>query len=519
MLNKTIVDYVKTSREAGVREFFIRQALLEAGWDRIQIDEALDSEEAWPLKARVDFTEKTKQIISGGKKSGRNSFRQSNLFVKLAIGVGVIILIGAGLWGILRYYNPSYQIVIPVNNSGEISSFQFGSWSALEDASFFKKVKADLLDKKSSFIESDLSNMKLRVYKDGEEKLEVDIISKGHEGSWWETPAGLYQVQSREADHFSSFGRVHMPWSMAFQGNFFIHGWPYYPDGKPVPLGYSGGCIRLSTSDAKQVYDLAEVGMPVLIFEDDFDNDGFEYNFVGGHLDAKSFLAADLKNSYVFAEGNSTEKLPVASLTKLMTALIATEYINIEREVVVDANSLVDTSIPRLKAGQRLTVLDLLYPLLMESSNEAGAVIGKILGEQRFVNLMNEKAKAIGMNNSYFADTTGASHDNVSTAQDLFQLAKYLYNNRSFILAISKGSVGKSAYNPPPWNDLKNLNVFAEDEDFVGGKVGENSAAGQTILSIFEIEKTGSQRPVVIIALNTRDRAKSASDLLSYIRN
>ncbi|PIP46640.1 MAG: hypothetical protein COX15_00070, partial [Candidatus Colwellbacteria bacterium CG23_combo_of_CG06-09_8_20_14_all_42_19] len=75
---------------------------------------------------------------------------------------------------------------------------------------------------------------------------EFAILSKGKEGSWWETPAGLYKVQSKEKEHFSSFGRVYQPWSMAFQGNFFIHGWPYYPGGRAVESTYSGGCIRLA---------------------------------------------------------------------------------------------------------------------------------------------------------------------------------------------------------------------------------------------------------------------------------
>ncbi|OGY56403.1 MAG: hypothetical protein A2Y84_01875 [Candidatus Colwellbacteria bacterium RBG_13_48_8] len=202
-----------------------------------------------------------------------------------------------------------------------------------------------------------------------------------------------------------------------------------------------------------------------------------------------------------------------------MTALVATEYINIEREINITQEMLVATSHPRLYAGQRVSVLDLLYPLLMESSNEAGEAIASILGKERFVGLMNEKAQAIGMSNSHFTDTTGADPGNISTAQDLFQLAKYLYNNRGFILGISRGETQLSVYGLSPWRDLKNFNVFDQDPGFIGGKVGMTNAAGETIISIFEVVSASTTRPVAVVALESANRAGDASALIDYVRN
>src|SRR5882724_9446532 len=116
------------------------------------------------------------------------------------------------------------------------------------------RVKDDFISQKESFIEADLTAMQLSVYENGAVVKQVPILTKGRPGSWWETPAGLYQVQNKETNHFSSFGHVYMPWSMDFQGNFFIHGWPYEPDGTPVSSAYSGGCIRLATDDAEKLY-------------------------------------------------------------------------------------------------------------------------------------------------------------------------------------------------------------------------------------------------------------------------
>src|SRR3989344_3348659 len=81
-----------------------------------------------------------------------------------------------------------------------------------------------------------------------------------------QTPNGVYKIRSREENHFSSIGEVWMPWSMHFYGNYFIHGWPYYPSGAPVADTYSGGCIRLSTSDAKELFGEVKNGMPVLAY-------------------------------------------------------------------------------------------------------------------------------------------------------------------------------------------------------------------------------------------------------------
>ena len=415
------------------------------------------------------------------------------------------------------YQEKKYEIVLPAGG-GKLSSFNYGSWPALEDTAFFERVKQQFIDQEMGFIEGDLSAMMVRVYKNGALVKEVPIVSKGNEGSWWETPAGLYKIQGKEEDHFSSFGQVHMPWSMPFQGNFFIHGWPYYNNGQSVPLGYSGGCIRLSTEDAKSVFALAYVDMPVLIYEKDFIGDSFEYELLGNKVAAKNYLAADLGNNFAFAEKGSGEQVPIASLAKLMTAIVASEYINIEKEITITEDMLVQTSVPRLYAGQRISVFNLLYPLLMESSNEAGTAIARILGVNRFVDLMNEKAKAIGMDNTYFVDPNGSGADNISTTSDLFQLAKYIYNNRGFVLDISKGEATQSIYGQPILYGLQNFNVFVDDPNFVGGKVGMTNAAGETILSIFEIEGKSGVRPVVIIALGSNNRVEDATTLIDYVR-
>jgi D-alanyl-D-alanine carboxypeptidase len=387
------------------------------------------------------------------------------------------------------------------------------------DADFLGAKKQELIAAGNLFIEADLSGMTLRVWEGGQVVKEVAILTKGREGSWWETPAGIYTIQSKERNHFSSFGHVYQPYSMAFQGNFFIHGWPYYPNGKDVSSAYSGGCIRLSTADAKAVYDLVKNGTPVLVFEKSFTKDDYQYAAKPLNVmpNAASFLAADLGNNFVFADKNRAAQVPIASLTKLMTALVSAEYINLDHTLTVPASAVVATSKPRLKAGEKHSAYQLLYPLLEESSNEAALTLGDYLGRSRFVDLMNKKALSLGMTHTHFTDPAGMDEGNVSTTEDLFLLAKYLLNNRSFILKITSGTLGPNVYGPSEFKDLQNFNVFIGDPDFVGGKVGKTNAAKQTMMAIFKENFEGHVRPIVIIVLGSERDADDVRAIKSAI--
>lgn len=395
-------------------------------------------------------------------------------------------------------------------------SLEYGSQPALSNPDFFKSVKDGFITQKKSFIEADLSAMILRVYSAGEVVKEVPIKTKGRVGSWWETPAGLYKIETKESNHFSSFGHVYQPWSMVFQGNFFIHGWPYEPDGTPVATAYSGGCIRLATPDAKAVYDLVSVGTPVLVFENKFKPDDFSYEPKVPDVSARKYLAADLNDNFVFASKGATDAVPIASVTKLVTALVSAEYINLDKEIAITPEMVVATSKPRLEARQTVTAYSLLYPLLMESSNEAAEALAQSVGRARFVALMNQKAAALGMTHTHFVDPSGAGEGNVSTAEDLFQLAKYIYNNRSFVWKITAGNVSGSAYEAPQWNDLENFNLFIGQPGFVGGKVGKTTAAGDTMIALFEKNVGAEKRPIVFIVLGSSDNKADIESLEEY---
>lgn len=413
---------------------------------------------------------------------------------------------------------PPHLVVASVDDTAVFEDFTYGPQPRLMQEDFFKETEQKFITEKISFIKADLSAMRVYYYREGSVLFEAPILSKGKEGSWWETPAGLYKIESKTPNHFSSFGRVYQPWSMIFQGNFFIHGWPYYPNGTPVSSQFSGGCIRLADADAEALYAFVDVATPVLVYEDDYTSDGFLYDAQTPQIDATAYLIADVQNGTILVEEHDGETLlPIASITKLMTALVATEYINLDKEILIPSESLVNTSVPRLVAGERVTTYSLLFPLLLESSNEAAEALAILLGKEYFVSLMNKKAWALGMDETVFTDVSGVDAGNVSTPRDLLRLITYLYNNRSFLLQISSGNPVVGAYDKHTFGTLSNFNETPGLGGLIGGKVGKTTVAKETSLVLHTVDIKGVPRPVAFVVLGATDRFDAVTKLYKYV--
>jgi lipoprotein-anchoring transpeptidase ErfK/SrfK len=395
---------------------------------------------------------------------------------------------------------------------------QFGIQVALSQPDFFQATRDTFIANEKSFIEADLTKMEIRYYEAGVEVFTAAIASKGKEGSWWETPAGLYSIGLKKENHFSSFGSVYQPWSMTFQGNFFIHGWPYYPDGTPVPEGFSGGCIRLENDVAEELFNLVSVGTPVLVHEADFANDDFVYEPKIPELKTPHYLLADINNSTILASSDLDASAPIASVTKLMTALIAVEYINLDKNVTINYVPSVPSVIPRLAVGQTVSMYSLLQLLMVESSNEAAEYIAGIVGRERFIELMNKKAAALGLEHTTFTDPSGLDAGNVSSVSDLLRLSQYIYNNRSFILELTVNQDIETAYKKGQFGRLENFNTIDGVESFIGGKVGDTMAAGQTSVSFHRLTVKGEERVIVIILLGSAHRNDDIVELITYLR-
>lgn len=431
--------------------------------------------------------------------------------MKIIYGLIVGLLIGglAGV-GLTYFYWPLEPDEIHINlldlhhghTLSDNRSFEF------YDLDFANKVRQQLISAETSFLEADLFSMELKLYEGGEIIEIVPIRAKGKKGSWWETPSGLYQVEAKLPNHFSSMSRVYMPWSIHFHGNFFIHGWPYLSNGQMVRSDTSGGCIRLKTEDAKKIYDLTKIGMPVLVYHEEKTQEKIKYEFQP-EIEADSFLIVDMDNNFVFFDKDSNSNYQLNYLTNLLIGVVSFEYINLTTPFNVLDEMLVESFVPRLESGKKISVYNLLFPLLMESSFEAAKALALLRGEDLFIKRLNDKASSLGMDNTYFYSIDLDNKENISSARDLFLLADYINKNRSLVFEISSLEEItpdiESSHGQLIWPDLKNLNHWSRDEDFVGGMRTTVDNGKESAILVFNVKISGIRRKIAFIILESID--------------
>lgn len=390
------------------------------------------------------------------------------------------------------------------------------------------KKRDELINESKNFIFIDLNTKELDIYQNGERAKSFHILTKGKENSLFETPSGYYKIKGKEDNHFSTIGLVWMPWSMHFFGNYFIHGWPYYPDGTPVAGTYSGGCIRLSDDDAEEIFKITKIGTPLLVYSGTTtpttETTYFKKVIKQGdsnsapHISADGVLVADFETGQVLFEKNTNVSYPIASITKLMSALAAMETISRFKVLTITQDSLAEIGDSGgLVIGETFKSEDLLYPLLLTSSNDVAKLFEK--ENRELVGTMNQKAQALGLYNTSFKDASGISSQNMSTPEDLFKLLQFLHAHKKPIFTVS----GLKEYTLESLNKKKkhvwtNVNWTNGDDNFIGGKAGKTTQAGETMAGVFMVHfPEFENRPVVIIVLHSEDRVRDIEDIMRYL--
>jgi D-alanyl-D-alanine endopeptidase (penicillin-binding protein 7) len=304
---------------------------------------------------------------------------------------------------------------------------------------------------------------------------------------------------------------------VVFEGNYVIHGFPKYPDESTVPADFVGGGIRIDDAAAEALYNGVEAGMPVLVHQKPAEGDAFVYEPTVPHIETEHYLIADMENGAILAASDLDVAVPIASLTKLMTAVVTAEKLNLDSRVQVSSSTFVASMIPRLQDRTSVSMYSLLQLLLVESSNEAAEVIASEYGKEDFVKEMNAKATQLGMLSTKFADPSGLSSENVSSLGDLFRLAQYIRTNRQFIFDITADGEVSTIPTANEFSDLVNFNDVEDLDNFIGGKVGETSAAGQTSVSLHTVKIQGSDRTVAVILLGSAHRTDDVKLLLNFV--
>jgi len=232
-------------------------------------------------------------------------------------------------------------------------------------------------------------------------------------------------------------------------------------------------------------------------------------------ISAGAFLVGDLNTGEIILAKNQEKILPIASVSKLMTALVATEITNPNDIAVVSKKALATPGQNgELRLGEKIKISDLLYPLLLESSNDAAEVIAQYFERNSFISKMNQQAEKLKMSGTIFEDPSGLSSNNQSTVSDIFKLTGYLTQQHPDLFKITtERSYSNKKHN---WS---NISQFLKKDGYSGGKSGYTDAARQTVVSTFNLPlgETG-YRPIAITLLSSLDRKKDIESILKYLK-
>lgn len=232
---------------------------------------------------------------------------------------------------------------------------------------------------------------------------------------------------------------------------------------------------------------------------------------------AQAAALIDVTSGRLLYSKSGDERMRIASLTKIMTAIVAIERGNLKDPVKVTKNSFAkEGSSLFLKLGEEMSLENLLYGLMLRSGNDAASAIAEHVGgsEEGFVLMMNEKAAVLGLSNSHFMNPHGLDHDkHYSTANDVAKLTAYALKNPTF-REIVKTPV-KRAPNPNEkwdykWDNKNKMLRFYEGAD--GVKTGYTKKAFRCLVS----SATRGGQQIAVVTLNDGDDWNDHSNMLDY---
>lgn len=233
-------------------------------------------------------------------------------------------------------------------------------------------------------------------------------------------------------------------------------------------------------------------------------------------IQAKAAGVFDPKGNKFLYSKNIKEELPIASLTKITTAIVALENLILDDPITISKKAVMtEGENGHLIIGEKLTVRDLLYIMLMESSNDAAVALSNAIND--FVILMNKKAQELELKNTYFVDPSGISRWNYSTIYDLAKLVEYSFDKSLIWQILGIKEVEIYSQDKKFKHYLINTNNLLNDvEQMIGGKTGYTEEAGGCMLTMIKIpDKPGEY--LITVVLGSKNRELETKKLIEWI--
>ena len=225
-------------------------------------------------------------------------------------------------------------------------------------------------------------------------------------------------------------------------------------------------------------------------------------------VSARSFFVFDLGTGQILVEKESDTKTSIASLTKLMTALLAYEYLALDEQIIVTPkDSLTITPSLRLRIGESVKVNDVINAMLVGSANDAAIFLGRVVADKTGIpiaDLMNQKAGALGMQNTRFENPIGFdSSKQFSTAYDVHILVKAILRHQNFseLGRLSQYSFSGSFGNT--YRVRATNKLIQKDSAITGIKTGYTEGAQGAMVTKFDHQ--GHEIAVIVLGSDYRD--------------
>ncbi|MAF14346.1 MAG: hypothetical protein CMI53_05675 [Parcubacteria group bacterium] len=238
---------------------------------------------------------------------------------------------------------------------------------------------------------------------------------------------------------------------------------------------------------------------------------------------AKSILVVDDYSGAILYNKNPSAALPIASITKLMTALTFLDYnADLDQVVKLKPEDRREGGIPYLLTGEEVTVRDLFYLMLVSSTNEAAVALADNFGMEQFISAMNKKAAELKMINSYFVDPSGLEPGNVASPFDLVKLANAVFQESDITATLATKEYQFTVLNTLREGKVTNNDALlrgfinADPYQIIGAKTGYLDEAGYTLL--LRVKKDDISLTVVILGAETiTDRWQEAKGLVDWV--
>jgi D-alanyl-D-alanine carboxypeptidase len=240
--------------------------------------------------------------------------------------------------------------------------------------------------------------------------------------------------------------------------------------------------------------------------------------FEVGRLSASGVLISDLESGQVIYASGENIARPMASLTKLMTAIIIAENEDLNEWVTVpDDVSAVDGAVERLPKGKQFTVGDLLSALLISSANDAAETLARHHAGSvtEFVSLMNARAEMLGLQGTHFSNPAGLDAlDQRSTAADVAWLASFAFRHQEIRDRLSMRGTKIQSRDGTVIALTHTHALLHTDSPVFAGKTGTTNGARQCLLSFATIKG----RTYVVVLLNSLQRYKDMQKVLKILQ-